>query len=525
MVSNIRIKSEKEELQDYGVTFEKVDDKTYLSQMASNIVPSGKKFVIDTLTPFFKPVETAKNLGQLGKSIYTLVVDSDDPDAQLAKDVGQFFADRYGGIDAIKETIKNDPVGFLGDASIILTGGAMLSARIPSQTANVVARAMTATGNVIDPLTLSARVVANPMTKFVANNYIAPIVASGLGLTTQAGRASIETAYQAGKAGGEQGQAFQSAMRGADDAEKLVTDAIGGMKNLQDAKKATYQSGMTGLQLGRMPVDITKVEKMLEKFKQQYFPKDRNIIGEAGTKQFNRIEKAIDEFLQNPNAHTIEDLDILKQEIFGDFSKFPEGQSGRVITEMGNGIKNIILEQAPDYANVMKAYEDASAMERNISQATGIFGNSKATNMSTALRKLQQSTKDGVLGNQGQKLSYVERLDQANPNAFLKEQIAGSALNTITPRGIQGSIMGALPSAGLAFGASTNPFAYLGLASASPRAMGELAYYTGKASNMPITNIGKYGTPSLAIPRYDSLTQQYIDAQNDSRVKVKGLLD
>ena len=264
---------------------------------------------------------------------------------------------------------------------------------------------------------------------------------------------------------------------------------------------------------------------MLEKFKNDYFPKDRNIIGEAGTKQFNRIEKAIDEFLENPNAHTIEDLDILKQEIFGDFSKFPEGQSGRVITEMGNGIKNIILEQAPDYANVMKAYEDASAMERNISQATGIFGNSKATNMSTALRKLQQSTKDGVLGNQGQKLSYVERLDQANPNAFLKEQIAGSALNTITPRGIQGSIMGALPSAGLAFGASTNPFAYAGLASASPRAMGELAYYAGKASNMPVTAIGKYGTPSLALPRYNSLTQQYVDAQNDGRVKVKGLLD
>ena len=57
------------------------------------------------------------------------------------------------------------------------------------------------------------------------------------------------------------------------------------------------------------------------------------------------------------------------------------------------------------------------------------------------------------------------------------------------------------------------------------RDRGELAYYTGKASNMPITNIGKYGTPSLALPRYDSLTQQYIDAQNDGRIKIKGLLD
>ena len=358
-----------------------------------------------------------------------------------------------------------------------------------------------------------------------ANKAVAPVVASGLGLTTQAGRTSIETAYQAGKAGGEQGKAFQSAMRGADDSEKLVNDAIGGMKNLKDAKQATYRSGMTGLELGRLPVDITKVEKMLEKFKNDYFPKNKNVIGKAGTEQFNRIEKAIDEFLANPNAHNIEDLDILKQEIFGDFSKFPEGQSGRVITEMGNGIKNIILEQAPDYANVMKAYEDASAMERNIAQATGVFQNSKATNIGTALRKLQQSTKDGVLGNQGQKLSYVERLDEANPNAFLKEQIAGSALNTITPRGVQGAIMGSLPSAGLAFGASTNPLAYLGLASASPRAMGELAYYAGKASNMPVTAIGKYGTPSLALPRYDSLTQQYIDAQNDGRIKVKGLLD
>ena len=55
--------------------------------------------------------------------------------------------------------------------------------------------------------------------------------------------------------------------------------------------------------------------------------------------------------------------------------------------------------------------------------------------------------------------------------------------------------------------------------------MGELAYYAGKGSNMPITAIGKYGTPSLALPRYDSLTQQYIDAQNDGRIKVKGLLE
>lgn len=46
------------------------------------------------------------------------------PELQKAKQVGEFFVNRYGTWDNIKKTMVEDPVGFLADATAALTGGA-----------------------------------------------------------------------------------------------------------------------------------------------------------------------------------------------------------------------------------------------------------------------------------------------------------------------------------------------------------------------------------------------------------------
>jgi len=43
----------------------------------------------------------------------------------------QFFANRYGGEEELKNTIATDPVGFLTDISTVLTGGGSLAAGRP----------------------------------------------------------------------------------------------------------------------------------------------------------------------------------------------------------------------------------------------------------------------------------------------------------------------------------------------------------------------------------------------------------
>jgi hypothetical protein len=59
--------------------------------------------------------------------------------------------------------------------------------------------------------------------------------------------------------------------------------------------------------------------------------------------------------------------------------------------------------------------------------------------------------------------------------------LAGQALNSAMPRGLAGQLGGVGYISGAAL---TNPMALPAAALASPRLMGEAAYYTGKASGL-----------------------------------------
>ena len=120
----------------------------------------------------------------------------------------------------------------------------------------------------------------------------------------------------------------------------------------------------------------------------------------------------------------------------------------------------------------MKAYEQAISLEKKIMKELSL-GNKTAAG--TALRKLQSVMRNNVNTNYGNRLNILKDLD---PD--LLPQLAGQALSSITPRGLQAATAGTI--------AAVSPFTNLGALAAlpltSPRLMGEVALKAGQAQRI-----------------------------------------
>ena len=231
------------------------DENTFF-QAISNIPSSAKQFGNDIITPFLHPIKTAKSIGQLGSSVVNLFRAGDQGNEQLAKEVGNFFVQRYGSLENIKKTFATDPVGMLSDVSIILTGGGALTAKAPAiagQVGNVVKTA----GKVIDPINVGAKAVST------ATPLISKPLSSAVGMTTGAGGEALRQGFQAGKVGGDTADAFTSSMRGTADAGEVVTDATSAMKNISDKSKTSYKGGMEKLKLDKVEIGFGDVKKSI----------------------------------------------------------------------------------------------------------------------------------------------------------------------------------------------------------------------------------------------------------------------
>jgi hypothetical protein len=98
-----------------------------VGQTAINIPSSGLKYAKDMAYPVMHPQETVESLGNLASGVLhkTPFYPGVQDDEKYADAVGQHMKDRYGGIDNIGRTVRDDPVGFLGDAAGLLTLGGM----------------------------------------------------------------------------------------------------------------------------------------------------------------------------------------------------------------------------------------------------------------------------------------------------------------------------------------------------------------------------------------------------------------
>ena len=172
-------------------------------EAVGNVVPSAINMATGVYKAVTSPYETAKSIGNIvsGAMYNTLTPDSvkqisnflgDEKGVKEAMDmanaVGGIYKDRYGSEEALKNTIATDPVGFAGDLSTLLSGGATAAGRIAPTVGGALATGAKYTNpmNVITPIAKSpfvasakgvdfARKVLNPK----ANALIANVEGKG----------------------------------------------------------------------------------------------------------------------------------------------------------------------------------------------------------------------------------------------------------------------------------------------------------------------------------------------------------
>jgi len=136
----------------------------------ANVGTSAANFYKGLVTAITNPVQTATGILDVGagalqkllpKDLVDLVNQIDtNPEAskravEMANAVGGMFKDRYGSVDALKNTLATDPVGAAADLSTLFTGGAAATARIAPTASKVMGVAAKYT-NPLTPVTATA---------------------------------------------------------------------------------------------------------------------------------------------------------------------------------------------------------------------------------------------------------------------------------------------------------------------------------------------------------------------------------
>lgn len=484
----------------------------YATSTASNIVPSAKRFAGGIWDMVSQPVTTAKNVYELGSSVVSLVKDGEQGNEQLARDVGQFFADRYGGFENVAQTLRDDPIGFLADASMILTGGASISARVPTTMANAVAKNINKVATSLDPINVTTKVTGLALKK--SANAIGEVVGS----TTGVGSKALTTAYMTGYTG-ENALAFTSHMRGnATKLDETLSTAHKLIDDLKSGNKEVFIKGKNGLNLADTPIDPNVVNKILMDFKNKKTFMGQLELSKNARAKLKTVEKIISDFNANKGLHNARGLDFLKKQIDNEYpTGLNQGDATVVIADIRNSIKDAVVKAVPEYADVMKTYESAIKLSKELETGLGLKSNASAQ---LTLNKLNQSIKNNSASQFGNKGNQLNILDEGGQ---LEAMLSGDALNTFQPRGLQNLTAGG----GTALALTGNPVAGAGLlAVSSPRLMGEASHLAGKIAGATTP----YVRPAIKTGVGLSLAGDYANPSNNMgsfslERKNKGLLD
>ena len=462
-----------------------------LSRVPNSFVPSAIKFAEDMVQPILHPLDTAESVARLVYGVADLAMGDDTPDAQLAAMVGKHYADRYGSMAGFRKAVAEDPVGLLSDLSLPLTGGAMLAGK----GAAVTGRAATVPGAVGK----TARAAQTGLTAAQNVLHYADPVNATVGAATTLGKGAIKTSgYLSGASPRAVEKVYGDAragdataaknMRGQADSTQVLDDMELGIRNLRRDMNAQYKRDMAPITSDPTvigPVEWGKIDDAVRSATElgEYRgvsgtakpistdPKAEGVVAEMR----NKIEEWQ---LADPyEFHTPEGLDRLKRALY-QISKGVNPLENKpavaASTAISKAVRAAINDIVPDYARVMKNYEEAADYLDDI-QAT-MSHTAKATD-DTKMRKAQSVMRDNANTNWGERVKIIEALEAAS-GKNIQGALAGQATSAWHPRGIAGPIA----TGTLATLASTMGSVPAGLAllpATIPRVVGETANAAG----------------------------------------------
>ena len=407
------------------------------TQAISNIDESSKQLVNDIITPFLNPVQTAKDLYSLSKSVASLIPGVEGDDTQ-AKAVGKFFKDRYGSLESIKQTFATDPVGMLSDVSIILTGGATLTAKAP-QVSSVLSKASkiaspieTAGGFAIGKAARGSGTLGKQV-----SGYLTGTGAGALDTAIKTGKNYGATGFFASPIAKQKQKDFLDSLNEKISTEQITTDLEKAVSELKKSTKIDYQNKLAGLKLQDIKIQPSIVAQQFNEFIRKEKTKGGTTRFGADTNNFlETIYKELNEISKNPAKHTAADLHQLKFKIDDMLPKDLTTQTSRVNMELANIIDNVIASKSSGYLDMNKAYSTAKKLEQKFIDDLAV-GNKK--NATQTMNRLLSVLKDQNLTNYGARLESLKLLDNiTEQNLF--EKLAGTQLSGVIPRGNVGKL-------------------------------------------------------------------------------------
>ena len=309
-----------------------------------------------------------------------------------------------------------------------------------------------------------------------------------LGTSTGAGAESIGTAYRAGKEGGT---SFLDNMRGKVPFTDVLDEAKTALSQMRLDRSNQYKQGMAGVSADKTVIDFTPIDSAVASLKSMGNYKGQ-VINKNASGTVDEIADLVGQWkaLDPVEFHTPEGLDALKHAIsdIRDTTQF--GTAARKAADTAyNAVKGEITAQAPTYSKVMKDYSQASETLAEVERALSL-GNKAAAD--TSMRKLQSLMRNNVNTNYGNRLGLAKTLE--SNGAEILPAVAGQAMSSMTPRGLQGLSASGIAGAGVM---TSNPGALAVLPLTSPRLVGEAVYGLG-AMNRGIGAGATYGRNRLA---------------------------
>lgn len=471
-------------------------------QAVKNLPSSAANLVSNTAHPFLHPIQTAESFYDIGKGLVSKAAGamgaSQDPTQKAkaeasANAVGQFFKNRYGSMDNLKNTLATDPAGVLADVSTILTLGGSAAERAPGIVGDI-GEAVSKAGQATNPLVAATKYGLAPAAKYVA----APIVKTALGTSTGAGPRALQTAVQAGQEGS---QPFLQNMRGETDPTKVVDMARSALGQMRNERAQAYQAGMGSI-ADKSATDSAAYRAQMAARAEDtgvtspnsadpsvlsFDPVDTALAKTNKVKNFQgvdidpetadtreKVSGIISDWknMDPETFHTPVGFDALKQRLGNLMRSLPYGSPERIVAQNGyNAVRSSIVDQAPEYAKVMKDYEKASDQIDDVEKTLSL---KPTTSADTTLRKLQSIMRNDVSSNYGARAKLGDVLAQYEPD--LPKVLAGQTLSSAAPRGLSKLIAG-----GAGLGVLAHPYLAAALPFTSPRLVGETAYGLGAA--------------------------------------------
>ena len=493
-----------------------------LGGAAVNLVPSTIDELSGIADAVLHPINTATSVAQLGGGLLSMM-GVGDFDEGTARALGQYYTNKYGSMEGFKKELSENPASILGDAAVVFSAGAGAAAKlgIPAKlTAQVtrmgpravkVAEFAAEAAKNIDPITALTNIVAKgvPATVRGAGNVAGRVAAGTFGTTTGGGADAVREAAKVGFDRSVAGapttasDAFLDAMRrpgaSVDEIVKLAQD---GVANLRQQASQRYTDAMARFGRDPVPLDINKVLQRMRAIKPSSY--DTWAASKGARPSIHKAWETMNQFVDEYAAKAAQDpsllnplaMDQFKQDLYDVGSKVGgpfDRDTSRIAGTAYNAVKDELVKHDPLYASTMKDYENAANEAKQLESTFSLAAaRGKTPNLESAGRKLTSIFRNNVNTNYGSRTEQARRLTALDPSGRLFPSLAGQSLSSWLPRGIQGGLARAGAGAGVTgMALDALPMAldvpgYLSgynlaaLPAASPRLVGEAAYYGGR---------------------------------------------